>query len=293
MTYNGALLEVEGVSKQYQGSLWANQGVSLSARAGEVLGILGPNGAGKTTLVRQITTELLPSSGSIHVLGINVVKQPLLAKSVMGIVPQEAALYGMLSVEQIFGIFAKFRGIPRRLVRSRVDTLLNEMRLEEHRKKLAAHLSSGLQRRVMVGIATLTRPHLMVLDEPTAGLDPQSRRDLWALLRRLRDEGSAILLTTHYMEEAEALCDRVGIMQHGQLLAMNTVPNLRATLGYEYKITYVLEGSEAVTEYGSNDHDLVEHARSKGAHRYSIDKTSLEDVFLALTDGKEALGGTI
>jgi ABC-2 type transport system ATP-binding protein len=290
---NNALMEAVGVSKQYKGGLWANRDISLAVQPGEIVGILGPNGAGKTTLVRQITTELLPTSGSIRVLGVDAVAHPQRAKSLMGIVPQEAKLYESLSVEQVFRVFGKLRGLSPKDARRRAEEMLHDLRLQEYRGRLTIQLSGGLQRRVMVGIAMLARPPLMVLDEPTTGLDPQSRRDLWALLRRQRDQGTAVLLTTHYMEEAEALCDRVGIIQRGRLLALDTVPRLRSELGFEFKITYAMngEGSGMQTEYGTDDAELIERVREHGIHQFSVVRTTLEDVYLALTDGKEGLSG--
>ena len=145
----------------------------------------------------------------------------------------------------------------------------------------------------MVGIAVLTRPPLMVLDEPTTGLDPQSRRDLWSLLRRRKEEGATVVLTTHYMEEAESLSDRVGIIQGGRLLALDTVDNLRAAHGYEFKVSYARNGSVADTEtlYGSDDRELVERVRSRGVQQFSVARTNLEDIYLALTGEKEGLDG--
>ena len=208
-------LVVEKINKQYKGGVKANIDISLSINPGEILGILGPNGAGKTTLVRQITTELLPTSGSIRVFGIDVVAEPIRAKNVMGIVPQEAELYESLSVKQTLRIFGKLRGLNNQDANRRADELISDLRLEEHRNVIGMKLSGGLKRRVMVGLAALGNPQLIVMDEPTTGLDPQSRRGLWALLRDYRDRGATILLTTHYMEEAESLCDRVGIIQNG------------------------------------------------------------------------------
>ena len=225
-------LVVAGICKQYGGGLRANEDISFGIEPGEILGILGPNGAGKTTLVRQITTELMPTSGSIRVFGVDVVADPIKVKNMMGIVPQEGMLYPSLTVAQTFRIFGKLRGLNNRNARTRADELITDLRLEEHRIVICENLSGGLKRRVLVGIAALGNPGLIVMDEPTTGLDPQARRDLWALLREYRDRGSTILLTTHYMEEAETLCDRVGIIQRGRLLALDTVQNLRAAHGF-------------------------------------------------------------
>ena len=285
-------LVVEKINKQYKGGVKANIDISLSINPGEILGILGPNGAGKTTLVRQITTELLPTSGSIRVFGIDVVAEPIRAKNVMGIVPQEAELYESLSVKQTLRIFGKLRGLNNQDANRRADELISDLRLEEHRNVIGMKLSGGLKRRVMVGLAALGNPQLIVMDEPTTGLDPQSRRGLWALLRDYRDRGATILLTTHYMEEAESLCDRVGIIQNGRLLALDTVPNLKAAHGYEFKITYSTNGNENKTHtiYGKSDQELVEQVQSQGIRQFSVARTSLEDVYLALTDEEEPIG---
>jgi len=285
-------LVVEKINKQYKGGVKANTDISLSIMPGEIMGILGPNGAGKTTLVRQITTELLPTSGSIRVFGIDVVAEPTRAKNVMGIVPQEAELYETLSVKQTLRIFGKLRGLDNKEANRRADELISDLRLEEHRSVTGLKLSGGLKRRVMVGLAALAHPQLIVMDEPTTGLDPQSRRDLWSLLRDYRERGTTILLTTHYTEEAESLCDRVGVIQNGRMLALDTVPNLKAAHGYEFKITYSTNGDENKTHtiYGKSDTELVEQVQAQGVRQFSVARTSLEDVYLALTDEEETSG---
>ena len=285
---------VEAVNKRYKGGVWANRDISLTAAPGEILGILGPNGAGKTTLVRQITTELIPTSGAVHVFGLDVLAEPRRAKGLMGVVPQEGKLYESLTVHQTFRIFGKLRGLSSKRSGPRADEMISGLSLEDHRDVVVEKLSGGLRRRVMVGIAALAQPRLMVLDEPTTGLDPQSRREVWALLRRYQEQGATVLLTTHYMEEAETLCNRVGIIQQGRLLVLDTVANLRATHGYEFKVTYFTNGDagEARTLFGKDDRELVERVRSLGVQQFSVARTSLEDVYLALTNGKEPLSGS-
>ena len=287
----GPPLEVKNLNKQYKAGTWANRDITLTAEPGEILAVLGPNGAGKTTLVRQITTELRPTSGEVRVFGHDVVAEAARTKDHLGVVPQEASLFEYLTVYNHLRIFGALRGLSRRESRRRADELVEELHLTEHRNVLAGKLSGGLRRRVMVGIAALARPPLMILDEPTTGLDPQSRRDLWSLLRRRKEQGATVLLTTHYMEEAEALSDRVGIIQRGRLLALDTVANLRSAHGYESKVTYALDGSEAEVEtlYGANDRELVERVRSKGVQQFTVALTSLEDIYLALTGEKEGL----
>ncbi len=279
-------LAVDGIDKRYRGGVHANRNITLSAQRGEMLGILGPNGAGKTTLVRQITTELLPTSGSIRVFGVDVAADPVSAKNLMGIVPQEAQLFEMLTVRETLRIFGKMRGLPSADARRRADELISDLRLNEHGDVTTVKLSGGLKRRVMVGIAAIARPGLVVLDEPTTGLDPQSRRDMWGLMREYKSRGATILMTTHYMEEAEALCDRVGIISEGRLLALDTVDNLKSSQGFDFKITYSANGDGASTRtmYGKDDRELVERARAEGIRQFSLTRTTLEDVYLALTD---------
>ena len=226
-------------------------------------------------------------------MGRDVVAQPSEVKALLGIVPQEATLLEYLTVFQHLRIFGKLRGLSPRDAARRAEQLVGDLHLVGHRNVPVDKLSGGLRRRLLIGMAVLARPPLIVLDEPTTGLDPRSRRDLGSLLRRYREEGATILLTTHYMEEAEALCDRVGIIQDGRLLALDTVANLRATHGYEFKITYTLNGSvaEADTFYGVDDKELVERVRALGASQYSVERTNLEDVYLALTGEKEGLDG--
>ena len=290
---NDLPVELKEIHKRYKGGAWANRGITLSARPGETLGILGPNGAGKTTLVRQITTELLPTSGEARVFGHNVIERPSVVKKLMGVLPQEANPFYYVTAYQHLRIFAKLRGLTPTAARVRADELIDELRLTEHRDVAAHKLSGGLKRKLLVGIAAVARPPLLVLDEPTTGLDPQSRRDFWSLLGRYKEKGTTVLLTTHYMEEAEELCDRVGIIQGGRLLALDTVDNLRAAHGYEFKITYGSNGAgrQPKALYCADDRELVERVRAIGAEQYAVARTSLEDVYMALTDGEEALDG--
>ena len=281
-----APVDVCGLDKTYRNGTHANRDITLSVRRGELLGILGPNGAGKTTLVRQITTELVPTSGDVKVFGIDAVAHPNRVKALMGVMPQEANLYYQLSVRHHLRIFGKLRGLPRREASGRAEKLIHDLRMEEHRDKAANELSGGLRRRLLLGIAALADPPLMVLDEPSAGLDPESRHALWELLRSYRRRGATVLLTTHNMEEAEALCDRVGIIQDGRLLALDSIANLRAHHGFEYKIMYE-SGDRTHTVYGADDASLVRQVQSEGIREYAVSRTTLEDVYLGLTGERD------
>lgn len=284
-TSSGSVLNIRDLHKQYSNGVWANRDISLTVKTGEMLGILGPNGAGKTTLIRQITTELIPTSGTVTVLGYDAIAEPIKVKSLLGIVPQEATLFDHLTAYQHLRIFAKLRGYPGDTAKLRAEELVGELRMREYRNVPIRTLSGGLRRRLLIGIAALARPPLMVLDEPTTGLDPESRRDLWTLLRRYRESGTTVIITTHYMEEAEALCDRVGIIQDGRLLALDTVENLRVSCGRTYKVMYGgsrLLGNQQ-TIYGASEKDLVNQVRALGVEDFTLSPTSLEDVYLALT----------
>ena len=287
------VLEVGGLNKRYRDGTWANRDITFDVEPGELLGILGPNGAGKTTLVRQITTELVPTSGTVRVLGRDAVSDPDSVKPMLGVVPQEANLYWGLTVFHHLRLFGMLRGLSRRDARARTDHVIESLRLQEHRDRPIEALSGGLKRRVLVGIAALTRPSLMVLDEPTTGLDPESRRDVWSFIRQYRSEGTTVLLTTHYMEEAETLADRVAVIHEGRLLALDTVDGLRSAHGLEFKVTFSrTEGAaEPETIYGPDDGELVEQVRAMGVRQYAVSRASLEDVYLALTGSKERLDG--
>lgn len=276
-------VEVTDLNKRYKNGTWANRDITFAVERGEILGILGPNGAGKTTLVRQITTELMPTSGDVRVMGHSAVSEPSLVKSLMGTIPQEAFLYPRLSVWHHLRAFGRFHGLSVRGSRARADELVETLRLGDHRDKEPHELSGGLRRRVLVGIAVIARPPLLVLDEPTTGLDPQSRRDLWSLVTHYKSQGTAVLLTTHYMEEAEALSDRVGIINDGRMLAMDSVDSLRSAHRLGFKATFRSVEGEPRTIYGGASHELSEQLRNKGVEEFSISRTNLEDVYLALT----------
>ncbi len=276
-------LEVSRLNKKYKDGTWANRDISFTVGEGELLGILGPNGAGKTTLVRQITTELLPTSGEVRVMGYDAVSEPTRVKGLMGTIPQEATLYGELSVWHHLRAFGRLHGLSRKDSRARADELVEALGLGSHRSKFPGELSGGLRRRVLVGIAMLARPPLLVLDEPTTGLDPQSRRELWSVVTQYKAGGTSVLLTTHYMEEAEGLSDRIGIINGGRMLAMDSVDALRSAHDLEFKATFRDGDGETHTIYGGAAHELSERLRAQDVEEFSISKANLEDVYLALT----------
>ena len=175
-------IKVTGLTKRYMGGVLANEGLDLEVPPGIVFALLGPNGAGKTTLVRQLTGELAPSSGEIRVLGVDVVRDPIRAKRLMGVVPQEASPYGHLTAREHLVLFGRLHGLTRQEAAQRAEVLMVALGLQNHEAKVADQLSGGLKRKLLVANALVAEPPILILDEPTTGLDPHSRREVWALV---------------------------------------------------------------------------------------------------------------
>lgn len=220
------------LTKVYKGTDFrAVDDLNLTVATGEIFGLLGPNGAGKTTTAGILTTRVIPTSGRAFVGGIDVVAHPTLAKQISGIVSQENTLDRQLSVWENLYFHGRLFDMGARESRREADRLLEQFQLSRFAKASVYALSGGMAQRLMVARAIFHRPAVLFLDEPTAGLDPQGRLALWELLRELNAEGQTILLTTHYMEEADQLCDRVAIMDHGRILALDTPDELKRSVG--------------------------------------------------------------
>ena len=216
--------------------------LNLSVHAGEIFGLLGPNGAGKTTTAGMLTTRVIPTSGAAFVGAIDVIAQPALAKQLIGIVSQQNTLDRQLTVWENLYFHGRLFGISAADSRRTADELLEKLHLSKWAKASVYALSGGMAQRLMMARAIFHRPAVLFLDEPTAGLDPQSRLALWELLGQLNGEGQTILLTTHYMEEADALCDRVAIMDHGKILALDTPAELKRSVGADTIVTVKTSG---------------------------------------------------
>jgi ABC-2 type transport system ATP-binding protein len=246
------IIRTDGLTKTYAvkgGSpIAAVDHLALSVRAGEIFGLLGPNGAGKTTTVGMLTTRVVPTSGRALVGGVDVVADPSRAKQVIGVVPQSNTLDRELTVWQNLYFHGRYFGMGADEAGDAADRLLEQFRLADRAKTDVASLSGGMAQRLMVARAIMHRPRILFLDEPTAGLDPQSRIALWGILGELHAAGQTILLTTHYMEEADQLCDRVAIMDHGRILALDSPAALKRSLGAD---TIVRVGSEAIDDGNS------------------------------------------
>jgi ABC-2 type transport system ATP-binding protein len=232
------IIETVGLVKSYPGTDFrAVDGLNLQVNMGEVYGLLGPNGAGKTTTVGVLTTRVIPSDGQAFVGGIDVVAHPTLVKQMIGVVSQQNTLDRQLTSWENLYFHGRLFGMGKRESRQVADELLEQFQLTRFAKASVYALSGGMAQRLMVARAIFHRPAVLFLDEPTAGLDPQGRLALWDLLRDLNAQGQTIMLTTHYMEEADKLCDRVAIMDHGRILALDTPGELKRSVGADTIVT--------------------------------------------------------
>ena len=239
----GGVIRTVGLTKTYPGNdSPAVDHLDLHVASGEIFGLLGPNGAGKTTTAGMLTTRVVPSAGRAFVGGIDVVAQPSLAKQLMGIVSQQNTLDRALTVRENLYFHGLLYGVPARESRATADRLLAQFQLASWADRSVYALSGGMAQRLMVARAIFHRPAVLFLDEPTAGLDPQSRLVLWTILRELNTAGQTILLTTHYMEEADQLCGRVAIMDHGKILALDTPAALKQGLDVDTLVTVQVRG---------------------------------------------------
>jgi len=236
-------IRCEQLIKRYpEGNILAVDRLDLKVHRGEIFGLLGPNGAGKTTTVGMLTTLVVPTGGKAIVAGIDVVAYPALVKQMIGVVAQTNNLDRALTVWENLYYHGLFFGMSARESREAADKFLVEFHLTERAKADVMAISGGMAKRLQVARALLHHPSVLFLDEPTAGLDPQSRLALWDILGKLHTEGQTILLTTHYMEEADSVCDRIAIMDYGHILAMDTPKNLKESVGADHIVTISATG---------------------------------------------------
>ena len=250
-----SILKVSGLNVQY-GTFTAVKDVSFDVRKGEIFGLLGPNGAGKTSTLSAIEGLVKFQAGSVVVDGFDARQKPLYARAAMGVQLQSTSFQPELKVSEILELYAGIYGVS--LSKGKLEEILKEIKLEESASKRFGQLSGGQQQRVSLVISTIHNPRLVLLDEPTTGLDPQSRRQLWERIEAIRERDHAVLLTTHSMEEAESVCDRIGIIDHGRVIVIDT--------------------PQALIEKYKNDPEVVAVSR-RG-------RVTLEDVFIGLT-GRE------
>ncbi len=303
------VIRVRNLVKRY-GELVAVDAVSFDVAEGEIFGLLGPNGAGKTTIISILSCITTPTSGSASVSGIDVVTDSLTARSKIGVVPQEIALYATLSARDNLMFWGRMYGLRDRTLARRVDELLDVVQLSDRASNRIDTFSGGMKRRINIAAGLLHRPDVLFLDEPTVGIDPQTRRSILDLVKELNTEGLTVLYTTHYLEEAEFLCDRVGIMDEGKMIAEGTRDELTDSIGATGVIAVRADGLDdtlvdwlaslpEVSEAVRSDDGLtlnvvrganllptvVEKLTGSGVDIHSVDVTvpNLESVFLHLT----------
>jgi len=238
-------LELQQLVKTYANGVQALKGVDLQVQEGDFFALLGPNGAGKTTSIGVVTSLVNKTSGKVRVFGHDIDTDLAVAKSCIGLVPQEINFNQFEKVEDIVCNQAGFYGLPRRLARERAEKYLRELGLWDKRDQISRTLSGGMKRRLMIARALVHEPRLLILDEPTAGVDIEIRRSMWAFLRKINAEGTTIILTTHYLEEAENLCRNVAIIDHGQIVMHDRISNVLRMLSLE---TFVLDFQESIRE---------------------------------------------
>lgn len=230
-----SIVEVSGLRKVYvaKREVVAVDGLDLHVEEGSLYGLLGPNGAGKTTTISVCTTRALPTAGQVRIAGVDVVAEPSRARRAIGVVPQYNTLDRSCTISENIIFHCLYFGMSRAQARARTAELLEQFHLTERRDAYPAQLSGGLAQRLQIARAIAHRPRVLFLDEPSAGLDPQSRLAMWEAVRALREQGITVVLTTHYMEEADELCDRVAIIDHGRILVEDTPAALKQSVGAE------------------------------------------------------------
>ncbi|MDA4121990.1 MAG: ABC transporter ATP-binding protein [Thaumarchaeota archaeon] len=237
MDRGGFVIDAEDMQKTYQSSTRALDGVSLKVRGGTVFALLGPNGAGKTTFVRIIATQLTPSGGSAKVLGHDVMKEARIVRRRIAVVPQEGRPHLLQTPFEHILTYLVCRGLDYGEARKRADAILASLNLTSYRNTICANLSGGLRQRVLIAMAMSSEADLLVLDEPTIGLDPVARLEVWNLVRKYVATGKTILLTTHYMDEAEQLADSLAIINKGKLVATGTPSEIKKRLDFTHSVT--------------------------------------------------------
>jgi ABC-2 type transport system ATP-binding protein len=294
-------IHIDHISKKFtdkkKGEVVALTDVSFSVEEGKIHGLLGPNGAGKSTLINLITGIMLPSAGEIEVFGVNVVKETEKSKSLIGAVPQEMVVEMAFTVEEVLYYFAGMYGVPVKERAPRIAEILESLSLSDKAKERAKNLSGGMKRRLMVAKAIMHRPKLLILDEPTAGVDVSLRQKLWELVRELNKQGTTVLFTTHYLEEAEQLCERITVVNKGRIIKDGNIKDIQKEFSknllhfelFERNVEH-FPGVKAIgTEFELGYEDLASASTAIANHykgnlkSLKSDAASLESIFLNLT----------
>jgi|UniRef100_A0A7C3V7V5 ABC-2 type transport system ATP-binding protein len=276
------MIHLQGLVKAYKG-IQALRGIDLWVRPGELFAYLGPNGAGKTTTIRILAGLTRATAGRAWLNGHDIATEPLAAKKQFGLVPQHLNLDSELTVTENLLIHGMLHRLPYRTVRTRMEHLLEYVELTDKRRAFVKHLSGGMKRRLMIARALLHEPQILFLDEPSVGLDANIRRRIWALIKKIQQEGVTIFLTTHYIEEAEFLAERVAFLDQGRIVALDTPAKLMANLGQWAVDQFTHDNLK--THYFRSREEAQQFAASTTAS-FTLRRVNLEDAFLALTGRK-------
>ena len=270
------MIELKNLTKRF-GDFAAVDHLNLRIETGEFFGLLGPNGAGKTTTISMLSTVLLPSEGEVLVDGQRLDRKASALKRRLSVITQEFSMRQDMTMDEVMEYQGRLYFLPRKAIRQRSDELLEFAGLKEYRRRTVRHLSGGMKRKLMICRALLTEPEILLLDEPTAGMDALSRRQMWNLLRQLNEREMTIILTTHYMEEAQALCSRVALINQGRLQKLDTPDNLIDQLG-----AFAVDETDEGTLKSRYFHDRSEAIAYLGTagNQASLRSTTLEDVFV-------------
>jgi ABC-2 type transport system ATP-binding protein len=222
---NEMAITIKNLTKKFE-DITAVNSINLTIKKGELFGLLGPNGAGKTTTINILCGLLKPTSGSAEVAGYSILKDSERVKEIIGVCPQDTAVYSFLTGRENVELFGRLHSMPKEKLKQTVDDLLEKLSLTQDAKKRLGKYSGGMKRRINLIMALVHNPEIAFLDEPTVAMDPQSRHAVWEFIKELKHQGKTVILTTHYMEEAEYLCDRVGIIDHGRIIALDTPKEL-------------------------------------------------------------------
>ena len=277
-----AILEVHNLVKKY-GDFTAVEGISFDIKEGEIFSLLGPNGAGKTTTISMLSTLYVPTSGDATIAGHSITKNPMAVKQVIGVVPQEIALYEDLTARENLIFWGQMYGLSGKPLNSRVEEVLEQIGLTDKARNKVKTYSGGMKRRVNIGVGLLHKPRLLFMDEPTVGIDPQSRRAILDTVKDLNKQGMTVLYTTHYMEEAQELSDRVGIIDHGELIALGTQKELTQQVGETETLILHLgenDDSGALANSLNDVKDVIEASASD--HEVSVIAHDAEEVLAAV-----------
>jgi len=266
------VIEVKNVWKMY-GKLVANEDISMKVNEGEIVALLGPNGAGKTTLVKQIYGELSPNKGEIKVLGKKPTDKQI--KKLIGVIPQECEPYGDLTVWDNIYYMGRLKGVSKEVIKNRGEELLNRLDLSSKRNTLARDLSGGLKRRTLIAMALINDPKLLILDEPTTGLDPEARREVWEILIDMKREGRSMLLTTHYLDEAERLADRIYFLNR-RIIVKGTPAEIKEKFADWYEVIDYTNGKVYKVKGEEELKKLIMNLNGK----FEVRMPSLEEIYL-------------